>query len=141
MIVATLQDLAGWMATAATGRWQWYRNSRCKYVTLKIDTRSGAYEILDRDGKPITFEELEYQLERTSLGSSREFERGGYKFTLVKNITGTGGYVLSCQTPEPTFVCVCDWHNADARADEYVEQQKAVDNLQGKKSPSEGDKS
>jgi hypothetical protein len=30
-------------------------------VILKIDTRSGAYQILDRDDKEITLEELEYQ--------------------------------------------------------------------------------
>jgi hypothetical protein len=59
--VATVADLAGWLACVATGRWAWHRNSPCKYVTLKIDTRSGAYQILDRDGNEITFEQLEYQ--------------------------------------------------------------------------------
>jgi hypothetical protein len=53
--------LAAWLADVAEGRWIWPRNSRCKYVTLKIDTRAGAFQVLDRDDKPLTAEELLYQ--------------------------------------------------------------------------------
>lgn len=64
MVVATLSDLAGWLACVSTRRWSWHRNSRAKYVTLKIDTRSGAYKILDRDENEITLEQLEFQIGR-----------------------------------------------------------------------------
>ena len=53
--------LAEWLASVASGEWIWPRNSRCKYVNLKIDTRAGAYRIEDRDGKPISFDELLFQ--------------------------------------------------------------------------------
>lgn len=63
-MVASFSQLARWLTTVSSGRWVWGLNSRCKYVTIIIDTRSGAYKILDRDGKSITFEELEYQYDR-----------------------------------------------------------------------------
>lgn len=100
-MIASLQELYHWLSDVYGGRWQWYRNTRCKYVTLKIDTRSGAYQILDRDGIEITFEELERQ-----FSSSREFEIDGHKFTVARNITGTGGYVVAETSPNPGFVCV-----------------------------------
>jgi len=59
--ITSSTDLADWLAKVASGEWVWTRNSRCKYVTLKIDTRRGAYCILDRDEKPITAEELLFQ--------------------------------------------------------------------------------
>ena len=55
-------ELARWLGEVASGEWTWTRNSRCKYVTLRIDTRVGAYGLEDRDGKAITIEELTYQL-------------------------------------------------------------------------------
>lgn len=55
------EALAGWLKQVAAGEWIWPRNSRCKYVTLKIDTRRGAFRIEDRDGKPIAFDELRFQ--------------------------------------------------------------------------------
>jgi hypothetical protein len=60
-IVATTSQLASFLSRVAERRWTWARNSRCKYVTLKIDTRTGAFEILDRDNRQITLEELEHQ--------------------------------------------------------------------------------
>ena len=41
--------------------WRWIRNTRCKYVELRIDTRDNHCVIRDRDGNPITLEELKYQ--------------------------------------------------------------------------------
>lgn len=38
--------------------WTWIRNSRCKYISIKIDMRDGAFIITDRSGKRITFDQL-----------------------------------------------------------------------------------
>lgn len=45
--------IAKWIADVNTGRWTWTRNTRCKYVTLFLDTRAGAYSVKDRDGNRI----------------------------------------------------------------------------------------
>jgi hypothetical protein len=63
--------LASWLSEVANGDWTWVQNSRCKYVTLKIDTRAGAYQVLDRDDKPLAVEELLYQ-----HGRERETKHG-----------------------------------------------------------------
>lgn len=42
-------------------RWTWALNARCKYITLRIDTRDGHCLIKDRDGKEITLKELSRQ--------------------------------------------------------------------------------
>lgn len=41
--------------------WQWIKNSRCKYIELRIDMRDGGFIIKDRDGKRISFDQLKYQ--------------------------------------------------------------------------------
>lgn len=58
---ATLETIAQWVADVAARRWTWTRNTKCKYVVLHIDTRSGAYRIQDRDGNDITEADLLYQ--------------------------------------------------------------------------------
>jgi hypothetical protein len=55
---ATFPQMLEWLNAVSEGRWTWLRNSACKYVTLKIDTRAGAYGIEDRDGNRITLDEL-----------------------------------------------------------------------------------
>jgi len=59
--ITPFNKLAEWLTSVSEKRWTWARNSRCKYVTIKIDTRSGAYRIEDRDGSPISFAELSHQ--------------------------------------------------------------------------------
>lgn len=59
-VVPTAQ-IAAWLAKVASGEWTWVRNTRCKYVTLRIDTRRGAYLVKDRDDQPLTANELEWQ--------------------------------------------------------------------------------
>lgn len=49
-----------WNAREA-GQWQWYENSGCKYVELRIDMRDGGCIIRNRHGKRIMPEELAYQ--------------------------------------------------------------------------------
>lgn len=53
--------IAAWIADVNAGRWTWTRNTRCKYVTLFLDTRAGAYSVKDRDGEQITAATLLFQ--------------------------------------------------------------------------------
>lgn len=41
--------------------WNWGRNFRCKYIDVRIDTRSGRCFVMDRDGKFITLDQLAWQ--------------------------------------------------------------------------------
>ena len=41
--------------------WTWVMNSKCKYISLRIDMRDGHCLILDRHDNPITLEQLQYQ--------------------------------------------------------------------------------
>lgn len=71
--VATFDDLIAWLTEVNAGRWHWCQNSQCKYVEIKIDTRSGAYGLQDRDGKSLTLDELKRQGWRNHLqGNSHE---------------------------------------------------------------------
>lgn len=49
---------------ASEQRWMWYWNTRCKYVELRIDMRDQCCLIRDREGKPISLEQLQYQYSR-----------------------------------------------------------------------------
>jgi hypothetical protein len=42
-------------------RWMWYRNTRCKYVELRIDMRDGKCLIRDKDGNSIELDQLKFQ--------------------------------------------------------------------------------
>lgn len=41
--------------------WSWSSNSECKYISIRIDMRDGAFILLNRDGQRISFEQLQYQ--------------------------------------------------------------------------------
>ena len=41
--------------------WVWFKNSSCKYINLRIDTRDLHCVIFDGDNKRITLEQLAYQ--------------------------------------------------------------------------------
>jgi len=41
--------------------WGWIYNSRCKYISLRIDMRDGKFILLDKDDKRISLEQLQYQ--------------------------------------------------------------------------------
>ena len=43
--------------------WQWYENTNCKYVELRVDMRDGGCIIKDRHGRRITPAELAKQLD------------------------------------------------------------------------------
>lgn len=55
------EDLIAWLSTVRHFSWTWTANTRCKYVGIRIDTRRGAFAILDRDGNKITLDELRHQ--------------------------------------------------------------------------------
>lgn len=42
-------------------KWSWIRNSKCKYVELRIDMRDGGCLIMDRDGNRINPEDFAFQ--------------------------------------------------------------------------------
>ncbi len=62
--LVTFEQVREWLADVEAGRWSWVRNTRCKYVDMKFDTRRGAYALRDRDGNAITYEELRWQYGR-----------------------------------------------------------------------------
>lgn len=59
----TLDGVFKFIKEATTGKhdWWWIKNSKCKYVSLRIDMRDGGFIILDRNNERIEFTELEYQ--------------------------------------------------------------------------------
>ena len=60
----TFEQLIAWLERVRDFDWGWFANTRCKYVDLRIDTRRGAFALLDRDGNKITLEELNHQYGR-----------------------------------------------------------------------------
>jgi hypothetical protein len=58
---ASFDDLAEWVDMVRQGRWSWTRNTACKYVSIRIDTRHGAHRLEDRDGNEISFADLRRQ--------------------------------------------------------------------------------
>jgi hypothetical protein len=54
-------DFADVVAKANTGEWLWGLNTRCKYVELRVDMRSGHCIIRDRDGVRINPDDLAKQ--------------------------------------------------------------------------------
>lgn len=49
------------LAVVRDPRWTWTRNSQCKYLDLRLDTRDGRVFVCDRDGRPIGLEDLRRQ--------------------------------------------------------------------------------
>lgn len=56
-----IADVLAVLKLIAAGRWCWTKNTRCKYIDVRIDMRSGACIIKDRDGKRILPQDLEHQ--------------------------------------------------------------------------------
>jgi len=44
-------------------KWSWIRNSRCKYISVRIDMRDGACILMDRNGNRILVKDLLFQHE------------------------------------------------------------------------------
>lgn len=49
------------VADSKRDKWDWFKNSKCKYIELRIDMRTASCLIRDRDGNPITLEQLQFQ--------------------------------------------------------------------------------
>ncbi len=42
--------------------WTWMKNSRCKYLNIRMDTRDGHCLISDRNNERISLDQLRYQI-------------------------------------------------------------------------------
>ncbi len=49
------------VAHAVSGRWMWWRNTKCKYISIRIDMRDGHCVLRDRDDNIISIEGLKEQ--------------------------------------------------------------------------------
>jgi hypothetical protein len=68
--IATFDALLDWMRSVSAGEWTWLRNSVCKYVTIKLDTRAGAYRIEDRNDNSLSLDDLVYQFNSIATPST-----------------------------------------------------------------------
>lgn len=54
--------LADVLKTITDSEWTWWRNSECKYINIRVDTRDEMRCLIqNRNGEPITLDELKYQ--------------------------------------------------------------------------------
>lgn len=54
-----LSDLMPWLESVQSKKWSWTNNWRCKYVNIRIDTRSGgSCYITDDKGNQMQLEDL-----------------------------------------------------------------------------------
>lgn len=58
---ATFAEVISWAGAVDRAEWSWTRNGQCKYVTIRLDTRAGAYSLQDRDGNEISLNDLMWQ--------------------------------------------------------------------------------
>lgn len=56
-----IDDFIAVLKAARAEKWYWFRNTRCKYVELRVDMRDGGCIIKDREGVRIAPEDLSYQ--------------------------------------------------------------------------------
>lgn len=56
-----IKDVLVTLKAMSKGEWGWSANSRCKYIEIRIDTRSGHCILYDRDRIRITPEQLAFQ--------------------------------------------------------------------------------
>lgn len=56
-VVSTIKELS----KEGDFTWSWARNWACKYISIRIDMRDGAFVLVNRDGERISLEQLKYQ--------------------------------------------------------------------------------
>lgn len=56
-----VKDVWAVLGRVSDGSWVWFRNTRCKYIDVRIDMRSGNCIIKDNDGNRINPSDLAYQ--------------------------------------------------------------------------------
>ena len=57
----SIDDFIAVLSAMRDGKWNWYANTRCKYVDLRVDMRDGGCIISDREGNRIDAKQLAYQ--------------------------------------------------------------------------------
>ena len=57
-----MADVISVLNKMQSGEWEWYRNSRCKYIEVRIDMRSGNCIIFDGERKRINPSDLAHQV-------------------------------------------------------------------------------
>lgn len=60
----SIDDFIAVLNDMRAGKWNWYLNTKCKYVNLSVDMRDGGCIIADKDGNRIDPKDLAYQYER-----------------------------------------------------------------------------
>jgi hypothetical protein len=65
-----IEDVLPILQKMKNDEWDWSRNTRCKYIELRIDMRDGGCIITDRDRIRINPEDLAYQHKYGSKGKS-----------------------------------------------------------------------
>ncbi len=66
----SIDDFLAVLGEMRGGKWSWMKNTKCKYVTLRVDMRDGGCIIKDRDGNRIDPKDLEYQFELPNDGGN-----------------------------------------------------------------------
>lgn len=56
-----VDDVLAVLELARKGEWEWFGNSKCKYIELRIDMRDGYCILRDREGNRISPDELRRQ--------------------------------------------------------------------------------
>jgi hypothetical protein len=57
------KDVLPVLKLALTGKWTWWKNQKCKYITVRIDMRDGGCIIKDNEGNRINPEDLASQID------------------------------------------------------------------------------
>ncbi len=57
----SIDEVTKILSLAKENKWFWFKNTRCKYLNLRVDMRDGHCIIKDRDGNKITIDQLNYQ--------------------------------------------------------------------------------
>jgi hypothetical protein len=60
----SIDDFIAVLEAMRAGDWVWVRNSRCKYVELRVDMRNGGCLIRDQHGNRINPSDLRFQFPR-----------------------------------------------------------------------------
>ena len=64
-----IDDFIAVLNEMRAGNWNWYLNTKCKYVGLRVDMRDGGCLIMDSDGNRIDPKDLawQYRIEESAV--------------------------------------------------------------------------
>lgn len=63
--------------------WGWYRNTKCKYISLRVDMRDGHCVLMDREDNVITLEDLQYQYRGDPKNCSNPYCKEAHEATVL----------------------------------------------------------